>query len=160
MLAPRPEPSVAVERCDLAEIAGSAADALRPVADAHEVQVKQHLEQAMIDGDSSRLGQIVTNLLTNAIKFTPPGGRVELTVRHEAARRIASVTVSDNGPGIALEDRAHIFERFYRGESTRPMAGSGIGLAVVAQLTKAHGGKVELVDTPSGTTIGVSFPSI
>lgn len=153
------EPSVAVERCDLAEIAGSAADALRPVADAHELQVTQHLQPALIDGDPTRLTQIVTNLLTNAIKFTPPGGLVELKVVYDAERRSASVTVSDNGPGIASEDRAHIFERFYRGESTRPMAGSGIGLAVVAQLTRAHGGKVELIDTPSGTTIAVTFPS-
>ncbi|MEQ1874580.1 MAG: HAMP domain-containing sensor histidine kinase [Ilumatobacteraceae bacterium] len=153
------EPRVAVERCDLAEVAGSAADALRPVADAHGVQVEQDLRPAVIDGDPSRLAQIVTNLLTNAIKFTPPGGRVELTVRHDALQRSASLAVSDNGPGIAPEDREHIFERFYRGESTRTMAGSGIGLAVVAQLTKALDGKVELVDTPSGTTIAVTFPS-
>lgn len=153
------EPSVAFERCDLAEIAGSAADALRPFADAHELHVEQDLQRAVIDGDPTRLAQIITNLLTNAIKFTPPGGRVEIQVRHDAVLDSASVTVRDNGPGIAPEDRAHVFERFYRGESTRPMAGSGIGLAVVAQLTKAHGGKVELVDTPNGTTIAATFPS-
>ena len=87
------EPSVAVERCDLAEIAGSAADALRPVADSHELQVKQHLQRALIDGDPSRLAQIVTNLLTNAIKFTPPGGLVELQVRYDAERRSAQGAV-------------------------------------------------------------------
>jgi signal transduction histidine kinase len=156
-------PSIAVERCDLARIAGSAADALAPLAAANEVQVRQHLQPTSIDGDPTRLAQIVTNLLTNAIKFTPPGGMVELDVRQGAVRGTAILTVSDNGPGVAPADRPHIFERFYRGESTRLLAGSGVGLAVVAQLVKAHGGSVELVDAPTdappGTTIAVTFPT-
>lgn len=68
------------------------------------------------------------------------------------------VSVTDNGPGIPIHDRPHVFERFYRSDSTRPVAGSGIGLAVVAQLVKAHGGTVELVDSTVGTTIIVTFP--
>ncbi|MBI4884461.1 MAG: ATP-binding protein [Actinobacteria bacterium] len=152
-------PSIAVERCDLAEIAGNAADSLRPVAEAGQQRVVRQLEPAIVDGDPARLAQIVTNLLTNAIKFTPAEGEVTLNVGRNISEHTATLTVSDDGPGIAPDDRAHIFERFYRGESTRPVAGSGVGLAVVAQLVKAHGGTVELVDTPVGTTIRATFPS-
>ena len=151
-------PNIAVERCDLAEIAAGAADALRPLADANQQQVHCQLEPAIINGDPTRLAQIVTNLLTNAIKFTPPDGTIDLAIRHDPRRREATLTVRDNGPGIPRVDRQHVFERFYRSNSTRPVAGSGIGLAVVAQLVKAHGGTVKLVDSTVGTTITVTFP--
>ena len=151
--------NIAVERCDLAEIAAGAADALRPFAEANQHQVHRQLEPAIINGDPARLAQIVTNLLTNAIKFTPPGGTIDLTVRQHPLRRETTLTVSDNGPGIPTEDRPHVFERFYRSDSTRPVAGSGIGLAVVAQLVKAHDGTVGLVDSTAGTTIAATFPS-
>ena len=151
-------PNIAVERCDLAEIAAGAADALRPLAEANQQQVNGQLETAIIHGDPTRLGQIVTNLLTNAIKFTPAAGTIDLVVRQNQAQRQATLTVSDNGPGIPIGDRQHVFERFYRSVSTRPVAGSGIGLAVVALLVKAHGGTVELVDSTVGTTITVTFP--
>jgi signal transduction histidine kinase len=152
-------PNIAVERCDLAEIAAGAADALRPLAESNQQQVNRHLETAMLNGDPTRLAQIVTNLLTNAIKFTPPGGTIELDVRRNSVRRETTLTVSDSGPGIPVEDRPHVFERFYRSDSARPVAGSGIGLAVVAQLVKAHGGTVALTDTITGTTIAATFPN-
>ncbi len=151
-------PNIAVERCDLAEIAAGAADALLPLAEANHQQVMRRLEPAIINGDPTRLAQIVTNLLSNAIKFTRPGGTIDLSVGQNPERRKATLTVRDDGPGIPIEDRPHVFERFYRGESTRPVAGSGIGLAVVAQLVKAHGGTVELADTATGTTIVATFP--
>ena len=150
--------NIAVERCDLAAIAVSAADALRPLAEANQQQVNLHLEPAIIDGDPARLAQIVTNLMTNAIKFTPSAGTIDLVVREIPAQRQATLTVSDNGPGIPIDDRPHVFERFYRSESTRLVAGSGIGLAVVAQLVKAHGGTVDLAESTVGTTITVTFP--
>ncbi len=152
-------PNIAIQRCDLAEIAASAADALGPLAEANQQQVNRQLEPGIIDGDPNRLNQIVTNLLTNAIKFTQVGGTIEVAVRQHPAQRQATLTVSDNGPGIALGDRSHVFERFYRSDSSRLIAGSGIGLAVVAQLVKAHRGTVELVDTPIGTTIAATFPA-
>lgn len=150
--------NIAIERCDLADIAVSAADALRPLAEANQQQVNLHLEPAIIDGDPPRLAQIVTNLLTNAIKFTPAAGTIDLVVRENPAQRQATLTVSDNGPGIPIDDRPHVFERFFRSDSTRPVAGSGIGLAVVAQLVKAHGGTVDLAESTVGTTITVTFP--
>jgi two-component system sensor histidine kinase BaeS len=152
-------PNIAVERCDLADIAAGAADALRPLAEANEQHVHRHLEPAIINGDPARLAQIATNLLTNAIKFTPPGGTIDLEVGNDRSAGAATLTVRDNGPGIPLVDRPHVFERFYRGDSTRTVAGSGIGLAVVAQLVKAHGGRVDLVDTATGATITATFPT-
>ena len=151
-------PSLKVEPCDLAEIAANVADALRPLAVANHQQLNRHLEPAIVDGDPARLSQIVANLLTNAIKFSPPGGAIELDVRPRGHHAAPTLTVRDNGPGILAEDRAHVFERFYRSEAARPIAGSGIGLAVVAQLVKAHDGSVELVDTKIGTTIAITFP--
>ena len=151
-------PNIAVERCDLADIAAGAADALRPFAEANQQQVHRQLEPAIINGDPARLAQIVTNLLTNAIKFAPPGSTINLAVCENPEQRESTLTVSDNGPGIPIEDRPHVFERFYRSDATRPVAGSGIGLAVVAQLVKAHGGTIEIVDTKSGTTIAATFP--
>jgi len=151
-------PKVAVEQCDLADIAAGAADALRPFAEANQQQINLHLERAIIDGDSTRLTQIVLNLLTNAIKFTPSGGAIALDVRQSTTGRQATLTVSDNGPGIPAQDRPHVFERFYRADATRSVAGSGIGLAVVAQLVKAHNGTVEIIDTTTGATVVVAFP--
>ena len=152
-------PSLKVEPCDLAEIAASVADALHPLAEANQQQLNRHLEPAVVTGDPARLSQIVTNLLTNAIKFSPPGGAIGLDVRPLGPHGTPTLTVSDNGPGILTQDRPHVFERFYRSEAARPVAGSGIGLAVVAQLVKAHGGSVELVDSEVGTTIAVTFPT-
>jgi two-component system sensor histidine kinase BaeS len=151
-------PSLKVEPCDLAEVVAGVADALRPLAEANQQQLNRHLKPALVDGDPARLSQIVSNLLTNAIKFSPPGGVIELDVRSLGPHGTPTVTVSDNGPGILTQDRSHVFERFYRSEAARPIAGSGIGLAVVAQLVKAHGGSVELVDSNVGTTIVVTFP--
>ncbi len=151
-------PSLKVEPCDLAEIAAGVADALRPLAAGNQQQLSRHLEPVIVDGDPARLSQIVTNLLTNAIKFSPPGGEIELDVRPRGPHRTPTLTVRDNGPGILAEDRARVFDRFYRSDAARPVAGSGIGLAVVAQLVKAHDGSVELVDTKIGTTIAVTFP--
>jgi len=151
-------PSLKVEPCDLAEIAAGVADALRPLAASNQQKLERHLEPAFVDGDPTRLSQIVLNLLTNAIKFCPPGSTIDLDVRPCGPLGTASLTVRDNGPGILPEDRPRVFERFYRSEAARPIAGSGIGLAVVAQLVRAHDGSVELIDTEVGTTIAVTFP--
>jgi len=151
-------PSLKVEPCDLAEIASGVADALRPLAASNQQKLERHLEPAFVDGDPTRLSQIVLNLLTNAIKFCPPGSTIDLGVRPCGPLGTASLTVRDNGPGILPEDRPRVFERFYRSEAARPIAGSGIGLAVVAQLVRAHDGSVELIDTEVGTTIAVTFP--
>ncbi len=76
----------------------------------------------------------MSNLLDNAVKWSPPGGRVEVGVRD------GEVTVRDHGPGIAEPDLAHVFDRFYRAPTARGLPGSGLGLAIVRQVAEAHGG--------------------
>ena len=110
-------------------------------------------------GDPVRLAQIATNLITNAIKFTLPGGHIDVTVEATDNGRAARLEVSDDGPGIAAGDRPHVFERFYRASDTRSLAGSGIGLAVVDQLVRAHHGSVHLAAGPAGTTVVVELPT-
>jgi signal transduction histidine kinase len=144
-------------RVDLADVAARAADLLRPrFADAG-LTLSTTTTPITVDGDADRLHQITTNLLTNALKFTPRGGTVTLTV--ERLGELAELQVADTGPGIPTDDLPHVFERFWRGRDAQDRSGSGIGLAIVAELTKAHGGRVTAVSLPGqGTTFTVLIP--
>ena len=110
--------------------------------------------------DRDRLGQVLINLLDNAVKFTPEGGRIEVSARPSSGRVV--VSVKDNGVGIPPEDLGRIFERFYRvGRSRdRREGGTGLGLAIAKHLTQAMGGTIEVESsTGSGTTFRVSLPA-
>jgi len=110
--------------------------------------------------DRDRLGQVLINLLDNAVKFTPEGGRIEVSARPSSGRVV--VSVKDNGVGIPPEDIGRIFERFYRvGRSRdRREGGTGLGLAIAKHLTQAMGGTIEVESRPgSGTTFRVSLPA-
>ena len=109
---------------DLAKVAAHAAAELQAQFEDAEVRLNVDASPAMVNADQARLTQIVTNLLTNAAKFTPPGGRVRLTARPAGAS--AELTVTDTGPGIPAGDLPHIFERFWRGStaSSRPTPAS------------------------------------
>ena len=97
------------------------------------------------------------NLLANAAKFTPDGGQVTLTTRADGA--LARLEVADTGPGIAAEELPHVFERFWRGRTTPATSGTGVGLAVVAELVKPHGGRVDVVSEPgTGACFTVLLP--
>jgi two-component system sensor histidine kinase BaeS len=107
-------------------------------------------------GDPTRVGQIVKNVLLNAVRHTPAGG----TITVDCARRAdeLQVTVSDEGAGIAAQDASHIFERGYRAPGA-PAGGSGLGLAIVKELVEAHGGSVRLdTDAPSGARFVIRLP--
>jgi two-component system sensor histidine kinase BaeS len=143
--------------CDLAVIADVAVDAMATRIKAADLTITSDLHPALIDGDPVRLHQAITNVLTNAQKFTPAGGQISVDLTSGSGR--ARLVISDTGPGIPSEDQPHIFERFWRGDNAGKAAGSGIGLAVVAQLVKAHGGSVT-VDSRLGigTSVVLSFP--
>jgi two-component system, OmpR family, sensor histidine kinase BaeS len=101
--------------------------------------------------------QVITNLLSNAAKFTPAGGRVVVTTGRSGDRCL--VSVSDNGVGIPADQLPHIFERFWRGVNPTGAAGSGVGLAVVAELIRGHGGQIDVQSTPGeGTEFLVYLP--
>ena len=103
---------------------------------APDVRFETRLEPSVVRGDGPRLARAVGNLLDNAAKWSPPGETVEVDVRD------GTVVVRDHGPGIADEDLARVFDRFYRAPSARGLPGSGLGLAIVRQVAEAHGGRV------------------
>ncbi|MBV9293892.1 MAG: sensor histidine kinase [Frankiales bacterium] len=99
----------------------------------------------MIEADPVRLHQVITNLLANAIKFTAPEGKVIVQVRPEGPDAV--LTVTDTGEGISADDIPMVFERFWRGRHSATTPGSGIGLAIVADLVQAHRGTVSVTST-------------
>lgn len=142
---------------DLADVARQAVANLRPQFDAAELRLAIRSSPVAVAGDPARLLQVVTNLLTNALKFTPSGGRVALDVRPVDSS--ARLEVSDTGMGLAADEVEHVFERFWRGSRAGRTAGSGIGLAVVAELVGAHGGSVEAAGAPGeGARFVVTLP--
>jgi signal transduction histidine kinase len=104
------------------------------------------------EGDAFAWASVLTNLLDNAVKYAPPGSAVDLDL--ERGREQITVTVSDRGPGIPEEERARIFERFYRvgNEETRSTKGTGLGLFIVQEIVRAHGGRIQVLDREGGGT--------
>jgi signal transduction histidine kinase len=96
--------------------------------------------------DAPRMRQVFANLLDNALKYTPKGGRVEIIGGHEAGR--VTVSFRDTGIGVAAHDLPHIWERLYRGDKSRAEHGLGLGLSLVKAIVEAHGGRVEVTSTP------------
>jgi len=131
---------------DLAGIAGSAADEWAASFAAAEVSFERRLEPALVLADPGRLHQVIANLLSNALKFTPRGGQVRMALSASAGQ--ARLEVTDSGPGIRPEDQPHVFDRLWRGAHASQTAGSGIGLAVAAELSRAHHGTIELASEP------------
>ncbi|MGH8887919.1 MAG: sensor histidine kinase [Egibacteraceae bacterium] len=142
---------------DLAAIARDATASLAAQVQAAELRLQEDLAPVTVTGDPSRLRQVVTNLLANAVKFTPAGGTI--TVRTVADGVQARLEVADTGPGIPADERPHVFERFWRGANAAGVGGSGVGLAVVAELAAAHGGDVKVGTNPAGgATFTVRLP--
>jgi two-component system sensor histidine kinase MprB len=101
-------------------------------------------EPCVVHGSRARLHRAVRNLLDNAVKWSPPGGVIEVAVRG------GEVVVRDHGPGIPAADLPHVFDRFYRSPAARGLPGSGLGLAIVRQVAEAHGGSVRAECAPGG----------
>lgn len=147
-------------RHDLADIAAEAAASLRDSFGAAGLGFTQWLQSAVVPCDADRIREVVSNLLTNALKFTPAGGKVVLE-SGPAAGGGGMIKVTDSGIGIPAAELAHVTERFYRGAASPGMAeGSGIGLAIVAELAQAHGGEVQFASEPGhGTEVTVTLPA-
>src|SRR5215470_2456427 len=142
---------------DLAEIAASATDSLAGRFEAAGVILEQRLTPVAVLADPGRLHQVITNLLTNALKFTPADGRV--TVQAGPAGPAATLQVTDTGTGITADELPRIFDRFWRGRDAAHVSGSGIGLAVAAELTRAHGGRLEAHSEPGhGARLTLTLP--
>jgi signal transduction histidine kinase len=164
---------------DLAQLAGAAVASLSGQFQAAGITLRQDLAPAAIQADPRWLHQITTNLLTNALKFTPPGGTVTVHAApaHEPApphqpgpagqggpvgggdRSVAVLRVTDTGVGIPADELPRIFDRFWRGRQAARVSGSGIGLAVAAELARAHGGELTAASEPGhGTEMTLTLP--
>ncbi len=146
-----------MSRCDLAVIVATAVDTQASRFEAAGITVARALTPVEVLADPGRLHQVVTNLLTNALKFTPPGGRVH--VQAGPAGPNAVLEVADTGAGIPADELPRIFDRFWRGQRASQVSGSGIGLTVAAQITRAHGGELSASSVPGhGTRLTLTLP--
>jgi two-component system, OmpR family, phosphate regulon sensor histidine kinase PhoR len=141
----------------------TAVDRLRPLAEDKGVTLEVHIAEGTpeISGDASRLGQVMRNLVHNAIKFTPRGGRIDVDAMPGAPGRVI-LRCRDTGVGIAPADLPRIFERFWKADSSRQRdgEGSGLGLAIVRHVVDAHGGSVTVTSEPRhGTEFTVDLPA-
>jgi two-component system OmpR family sensor kinase len=146
---------------DLAALVRAAADHFAPAAEAAGVALELAVAEDVpeVAGDAGRLAQVLRNLLSNALRHTPPGGHVRVAL--DRAAGWARLQVADSGSGIAPEDLPHVFDRFYRGDGDRRRAGggAGLGLAIARQLVTAHGGRIEVASPPGdGATFTVLLP--
>ena len=143
--------------CDLAELAAAAAGSLAHRFEAAGITLDRRLAASPVLADPHWLHQVITNLLTNALKFTPAGGHVTISTGRSGTDAILQVT--DTGPGIPADDLPRIFDRFWRGQQAAQVSGSGIGLAVAADLAQAHGGRLTARSEPGrGTEMTLALP--
>jgi signal transduction histidine kinase len=112
-------------------------------------------ELPVVPGEENQLAQVITNLIGNAINYTPAG---EIRVSTGLQDHNVLIEVRDTGLGIAPEDLSHLFERFYRGRRTRDIRGTGLGLAIVKEIVDLHDGRIEVDSEPGGTTFRVYLP--
>jgi signal transduction histidine kinase/CheY-like chemotaxis protein len=146
---------------DLDPLVRGAIDALRPAAEAKNIELECVFENGgWILGDAGRVQQIISNVLSNAIKFTPVKGRIDVGV--SATAKTSEITVRDNGKGIPRDFLPHVFEHFRQADSsfTRAEGGLGLGLAIVRHLVELHGGTAtaESAGEGKGTTITITLP--
>jgi signal transduction histidine kinase len=125
------------------------------------VEVATPPEPIVVSVDATRIRQLILNLLTNAVKYTPPGGTVRMQLGSADGR--VTLSVADTGIGIAPGDLPHIFDRFWRADSARTRTserpGAGLGLAISKWIAEAHGGRIDVVSRPGrGTTFTVTLP--
>ncbi len=149
-----------LERIELAQIVADAVESVRPAAETKQIRIQSALSMGMVMGDATRLQQIVWNLLTNAIKFTPNGGSIRVMI--EPGDSALELMIVDTGVGIAAEFVPHVFERFRQGDAgtARRHGGLGLGLAIVKHLVAAHGGEIAVASdgTGKGTAFKVTLP--
>jgi PAS domain S-box-containing protein len=141
---------------DLEEVAADVVEAQRPRAEQLELELRLIGEPVPAVVDRARIAELLENLVSNALKFTPPGGSVEVRVsRHGGA---AILEVADTGIGVSADDRLHLFERFFRSRRARKVPGTGLGLAIVKAIVDAHGGRISVESRPKqGTTFRVEL---
>jgi signal transduction histidine kinase len=143
----------------LSEIVTRAVEFYSDVADAKGISLAiTTRDDATVVADRTRLAQVAANLIDNAVKYTPAGGRIDVEVGRDNGRAV--LRVRDTGMGIAADERPRIFDRLYRGDRSRAERGLGLGLSLVKAVVEAHGGTVDVDSEPGrGSTFTVALPS-
>lgn len=153
------------EQIDVGMLLNTVYEQAELLAHGQELRREVAADLASVRADRDHLQQVLLNLVDNALKFTPAGGRVELRARSDQ-RNSVMITVSDTGQGIDPAALPHVFDRFYRADLARSRSpqqagGSGLGLAIVRELVEAQDGRIEITSTPGqGTTVTLLFPAI
>ncbi len=147
------------EEVDVGELAREACDIFEAVAEQNEISLTANIEGgARLRGDRPRLQRMVGNLLDNALKYTPPGGSVDVSVRTDADG--LHIAVADTGVGIPANEQARIFERFYRCDQSRTQHGFGLGLSFSRAVAHAHGGDIRVTSEPNRSScFDICFPA-
>jgi signal transduction histidine kinase len=142
---------------DVGELAAELVELFEPVAGAQGLTLDCRHETAIVQGNRQLLAQLLTNLIENGLKYVPAGGRIEVAVRRLADR--VSLVVSDNGPGIAAEDRSRAGQPFMRFGSAARQEGSGLGLSLATAIARLHRGRLALESNEPGLRVVVDLPA-
>jgi len=148
--------TVAREAVDLSELVASMVELYEPVSEERHIQLESSvIPGAQVQGSRQLLAQALANLLDNALKFTPEGGHIRVLLRRVGAG--PEVVVEDDGPGIPADKRELVLGRRVRLDEARKLPGSGLGLSLVAAVTKLHGAKLVLTDASPGLRVTLQF---
>jgi heavy metal sensor kinase len=147
------------EEIDISDIVGRACELFEPMAEDKGIVLSyQAPEKSLIAGDSRMIQRMLSNVLDNAVKYTPTGGSVDVAVMDNGTRGV-TVSVKDTGTGISGSDLPRIFERFYRCDQSRSQPGTGLGLSLARAVARAHGGDIDVVSSPGqGSTFTITLP--
>jgi signal transduction histidine kinase len=142
---------------DLGAIAADVAELYEATAEENLVEIRRRItDNSIVFGDRELLAQALTNLVDNALKYTPVGGHIDLEVKHSGDRIV--VVVADSGPGIPAEARERVLQRFARLDESRSKPGNGLGLALVRAVCDQHDGTLVLSDNAPGLRVTMSLP--
>jgi len=147
------------EEVDIAALIRKACELFQPIAEDKDVRLAYRPpEETFLLGDTRMLQRMLSNILDNAVKYTSPGGKVEVSLTKSKSGD-ATVSVSDTGVGISEADLLHIFERFYRCDRSRSQPGTGLGLSLARALARAHGGDITVTSTVNqGSIFTITLP--
>jgi signal transduction histidine kinase len=150
---------VSHDKVDIAALIGNACELFEPLAEEKNVGLRCRApEKTIVSGGARMLQRMLANILDNAVKYTPPGGEVEISLS-ESEKKDIIIAIRDSGIGISATDLPHVFERFYRCDRSRSQPGTGLGLSLARAIARAHGGDITVRSAlDQGSTFTVTLP--